>query len=56
VFEEILSVYSENYMKPVNAVHRKKTQLLNVKVTGIYSYRGVLKGWSRQVSPAVGAS
>jgi hypothetical protein len=42
LFREIITVYSENHMKPINALCVKNAELLNVQVGDTYSYHWVL--------------
>jgi hypothetical protein len=42
MFKEIIAVYSENHVKPINTV--QNAGFLTVKVDGSYSYRSALKG------------
>jgi hypothetical protein len=44
LFKEMLAVYSENHMKPINTLCGHNTELLIVKVAGTYSYHWVLNG------------
>jgi hypothetical protein len=43
-FNEIITVYSENHMKPMNLLCGQNAELLIVKAGGTYSYHWVLKG------------
>jgi hypothetical protein len=38
LFKEIIPVYSENHMKPINTLCGQNTELLIVKAGGTYSY------------------
>jgi hypothetical protein len=40
----MIAVYSENYTKYINTLHRQNTELLDVKAGGTYKYRSALKG------------
>jgi hypothetical protein len=44
LFKEIIAVYSENHIKPMNALSGKNVELLNIKEGGTYSYHWALKG------------
>jgi hypothetical protein len=46
LFKEIISVYSENFTKPINAIYGQNEKLLNVKAGGTYSYHSALKAES----------
>jgi hypothetical protein len=43
LFKEIIAVYSENHMKPINTLCGKNAELLIVKEGGTYSYHYALK-------------
>jgi hypothetical protein len=43
LFREIIPVYSENHMKPINTLCGQNAELLNVKVGGTYSYHCAFK-------------
>jgi hypothetical protein len=43
LFREIIAVYSENHMKPINTLCGKNAELLTVKAGGAYSYRWALQ-------------
>jgi hypothetical protein len=43
LFREIIPAYTENHSKPVNALCGKDAKLLNVKVSGTYSYHWALR-------------
>jgi hypothetical protein len=38
LFKEIIAVYSENHMKPIDTLCGQNTELLIVKVGGTYGY------------------
>jgi hypothetical protein len=38
LFKGIITVYSENHMKPMNTLCGQKAELLNVKAGGTYNY------------------
>jgi hypothetical protein len=44
LFKEIIAVYSENHMKPINALCVQNAELFIVEVDGTYSYHWALKG------------
>jgi hypothetical protein len=44
LFEEIITIYSEIHMKPINILCGQIAELLKVKIGGTYSYHWVLKG------------
>jgi hypothetical protein len=44
LFEEIITVYSENHTKPINTLCGQNAMLLIVKARGTNSYHWVLKG------------
>jgi hypothetical protein len=35
LFKEIIAIYSENYMKPINTLCKHKTELMIVKVASV---------------------
>jgi hypothetical protein len=43
LFKEIIAVYSENHMKPINTLCGQKAELLNDNAVGAYSYRCALE-------------
>jgi hypothetical protein len=43
LFIEIIAVYCENHMKPVNTRFRQNAELLIVKTGGTYIYQWTLK-------------
>jgi hypothetical protein len=53
LFREIIAVYSENHMKPINTLCGQNEELLVVKAGGAYNYHWFLKHRSKSV-PAVG--
>jgi hypothetical protein len=44
LFKEIIAVYSENHMKPINTLCGQNAELLIVKECGTYSYYEASKG------------
>jgi hypothetical protein len=38
LFEEIITVYSENNTKPINTLYGQNAELQNVKAGGTYNY------------------
>jgi hypothetical protein len=44
MFREIIIVYSENHMKPMNTLRGQSEELLNVTVGGTYNYHWALNG------------
>jgi hypothetical protein len=44
LFKEIVSVYTENYIKPTNTLCGQNAKLLIVKAGGTYSNHKTLKG------------
>jgi hypothetical protein len=43
LLREIINVYSENHVKPINSLWVKSAELFNVKAGGIYLYHFALK-------------
>jgi hypothetical protein len=44
VVKEIIAVYSENHMKPINKLSEQNEELLITEAGGTYSYHWALKG------------
>jgi hypothetical protein len=44
LFKEIIAVYSENYIKPINIICGQNAELQIVEASGTYSYHWALKG------------
>jgi hypothetical protein len=42
LFEEIITVYSENHMKPINTLCSQNAKLLSVKADGTHNYHWAL--------------
>jgi hypothetical protein len=44
LFNEIIAVYSESHIKPINTLCEQSAELQNIKAGGTYSYHRVLNG------------
>jgi hypothetical protein len=42
--KEIIAVYYEIHVKPINTLYKQNARFLNVKTRGTYKYHSTLKG------------
>jgi hypothetical protein len=54
LFREIIAVYSENHMKPINTLCGQNAEILIIKAGGTYSYHWGFKGLKRMANGSSG--